>query len=249
MTMSSDPALWEMFRTEVDTHMAVLTDGLLALERDPQHRGQLDTLMRAAHSIKGAAKIVGLPAAVDVAHALEDCFVAARERRLQLNSRLIDALFEGVDLLGRVAHVDTAGDDVAEAVRDVVDKIAAATTASTTTETESVRDAPTTERSVSRDSTMRNVFRPVGGLDASWVLAHHRDVAAVLQQGQSDIRFDLARVDAIDPMGLALLSLANRELAARGRRIRLRLEGVSPQLAQLLEAARFVRHGPSAVEG
>ena len=34
--------------------------------------------MRAAHSLKGAARIVGLDAGVGVAHAMEDCFVAAQ---------------------------------------------------------------------------------------------------------------------------------------------------------------------------
>ena len=93
MTINSDPALWEMFRSEVDTHMAVLCDGLLALEKDPRQSGQFDALMRAAHSIKGAAKIVGIPAAVQVAHALEDCFVAAHEGRLSMSSGLVDVLF------------------------------------------------------------------------------------------------------------------------------------------------------------
>ena len=35
--------------------------------------------MRAAHSLKGAARIVGLTVGVRVAHAMEDCFVAAQQ--------------------------------------------------------------------------------------------------------------------------------------------------------------------------
>ena len=42
--------------------------------------------MRAAHSLKGAARIVGLDAAVRVAHAMEDCFVA-RSREISSYSR------------------------------------------------------------------------------------------------------------------------------------------------------------------
>ena len=40
--------------------------------------------MRAAHSLKGAARMVGLDVGVRVAHAIEDCFVAAQEGRLKL---------------------------------------------------------------------------------------------------------------------------------------------------------------------
>jgi two-component system sensor histidine kinase and response regulator WspE len=40
--------------------------------------------MRAAHSLKGAARIVGMDAGVSVAHVMEDCLVAAQEGRLLL---------------------------------------------------------------------------------------------------------------------------------------------------------------------
>ena len=48
--------------------------------------------MRAAHSLKGAARIVGLDVGVRVAHAMEDCFVAAQEGRLTLRQAQIDLL-------------------------------------------------------------------------------------------------------------------------------------------------------------
>ena len=59
--------------------------------------------MRAAHSLKGAARIVGLTAGVRVAHALEDCFVAAQGGRIVLQQRDIDRLLRGVDLLLLIA--------------------------------------------------------------------------------------------------------------------------------------------------
>jgi two-component system sensor histidine kinase and response regulator WspE len=62
--------------------------------------------MRAAHSLKGAARIVGLDAGVDLAHALEDCFVAAQAGTIVLGQAQIDRLLEGVELLMRVAKSD-----------------------------------------------------------------------------------------------------------------------------------------------
>ena len=59
--------------------------------------------MRAAHSLKGAARIVGLIAGVGVAHAMEDCFVAAQRGGILLRHRHIERLLHGVDLLGRIA--------------------------------------------------------------------------------------------------------------------------------------------------
>lgn len=63
----------------------------------------LEALMRAAHSLKGAARIVSLQAAVRIAHAMEDCFVAAQQGNLLLRESEIDVLFRGVDLLAHIS--------------------------------------------------------------------------------------------------------------------------------------------------
>jgi hypothetical protein len=55
-------SMYELFRAEVDTHCAALSDGLLKLESAPDDIGIIVPLMRAAHSIKGAARIVGIDA-------------------------------------------------------------------------------------------------------------------------------------------------------------------------------------------
>ncbi len=100
----TDPSLIELFRTEAETQEQVLSQGLLALERDRADAKQLEALMRAAHSLKGAARIVGVQAAVDVAHAMESCFVAAQNGELLLDHGHVDVLLEGVDLLAKIAH-------------------------------------------------------------------------------------------------------------------------------------------------
>jgi two-component system sensor histidine kinase and response regulator WspE len=93
-----------LFRIEAEAQAQTLTAGLLALEREPAHAGHLESLMRAAHSLKGAARIVGIDAAVKVAHAMEDCFVAAQKGIVPLGQAQIDLLLDGVDLLTRIAH-------------------------------------------------------------------------------------------------------------------------------------------------
>lgn len=100
----SELSMLELFRVEVENQAPLLTAGLLALERDPEAADQLEACMRAAHSLKGAARIVDIAAAVGVAHAMEDCFVAAQEGRLRLRQGHIDLLLGGVDLLARFAH-------------------------------------------------------------------------------------------------------------------------------------------------
>ena len=93
----------ELFRVEAENQTALLTSGLLELERAPVSPAQLEALMRAAHSFKGAARIVHLLPAVQVAHAMEDCFVAAQQARLTLTREHVDVLLRGVDWLNAIA--------------------------------------------------------------------------------------------------------------------------------------------------
>ncbi|WP_411389918.1 hybrid sensor histidine kinase/response regulator [Pseudomonas sp. MPB23] len=107
-----DASLLELFSLEADAQTQVLNAGLLALERNPTQADQLEACMRAAHSLKGAARIVGVDAGVSVAHVMEDCLVSAQESRLYLQPEHIDALLQGTDLLMRIA---TPGNDVGPA--------------------------------------------------------------------------------------------------------------------------------------
>jgi two-component system, chemotaxis family, sensor histidine kinase and response regulator WspE len=104
-----DASLFELFALEAEAQTQVLSAGLLALERNPTQAEHLEACMRAAHSLKGAARIVGVDAGVSVAHVMEDCLVSAQEFRLHLRPEHIDALLLGTDLLMRIATPGSAG--------------------------------------------------------------------------------------------------------------------------------------------
>jgi two-component system sensor histidine kinase and response regulator WspE len=108
------PSLIDLFREEARTQARVLNDGLLALDRAPRDTAALEACMRAAHSLKGAARIVGVQVGVELAHAMEDCFVAAQEGRALLDAAWIDELLRGVDIVARI------GNDEDESARDAV---------------------------------------------------------------------------------------------------------------------------------
>ncbi|MBS3188835.1 hybrid sensor histidine kinase/response regulator [Pseudomonas vlassakiae] len=108
-----DASLLELFSLEAEAQTQVLSTGLMALEHNPTQADQLEACMRAAHSLKGAARIVGIDAGVSVAHVMEDCLVAAQEGRLLLRAEHIDALLRGTDLL---MHIATPGDPNGEAL-------------------------------------------------------------------------------------------------------------------------------------
>ncbi|BAY57745.1 multi-sensor signal transduction histidine kinase [Leptolyngbya boryana NIES-2135] len=100
-----DSQMMDLFRLEVEEQAKTLNQELLTLEANPTVTQPLEALMRAAHSIKGAARIVGIDAAVGLAHTMEDCFVAAQNRSLTLTAELVDSLLSGVDLLQYLSQV------------------------------------------------------------------------------------------------------------------------------------------------
>lgn len=99
----SDLSMLDLFRAELAAQSQAFTTGLLALERDPVAATHLEACMRAAHSLKGAARIIDLAPAVQVAHEMEECLVAAQNGRIRLNRGHIDTLLAGIDLLAAIA--------------------------------------------------------------------------------------------------------------------------------------------------
>jgi two-component system sensor histidine kinase and response regulator WspE len=99
-------SMQDLFRMEAQGQTQTLTDGLLSLERGAGDASTIDSMMRAAHSIKGAAAIVNLSVVVQLAHVLEDAFVAAGQGQLSLTPQRIDVLLAGVDLILQVSALD-----------------------------------------------------------------------------------------------------------------------------------------------
>ena len=103
------PKIIELFRNDLENHTQVLDSGLIELESD-QTPGKVEPLMRAAHSIKGAARIVGLENAVELAHAMEDVLSLVMAGKLKLESASIDVLLKANDVFLKV--VQKPGDDI-----------------------------------------------------------------------------------------------------------------------------------------
>jgi two-component system sensor histidine kinase and response regulator WspE len=99
-----DSSLFDLFRMEADEQVRVLQSELMLLESEGASAGRLQNLMRASHSLKGAARIVGLDAIVHLTHAMEDRFVAAQAGNA-LVSADIDRMLAGTDWLAKVQAV------------------------------------------------------------------------------------------------------------------------------------------------
>ena len=143
-------SMTDLFRMEVETHATVLTNALLSIERNPADQARLHELMRAAHSIKGAARMIGQNEVVRVAHTMEDLFVAAREGKYVVSAQHVDILLRGIDLI--TCFANTASEDGTPSasapcgdVQSFLDELAVALDATVAT-TVATRESPSEQR-------------------------------------------------------------------------------------------------------
>lgn len=90
-----------IFWTEVNEHLKRLNDGMLQIEMaenaiDPDW---LKEMNRVAHSMKGAARVVGFGLIEAISHYLEEALGAVQEERLRLTPRVADVIYDGLDLI------------------------------------------------------------------------------------------------------------------------------------------------------
>jgi two-component system sensor histidine kinase and response regulator WspE len=108
ISKSIDPTLLELFNTELENNIEILSSSLLQIEESPDDLKQLENLMRASHSIKGAAKLVGIDMVVKLAHAMEDFFVAAQKTFGHINTASIDLLLQCLDTLKQIRQLSSS---------------------------------------------------------------------------------------------------------------------------------------------
>ena len=93
------PALLALFQEEAAENLASMEEALVGLKHAPDDAERLNTLFRAAHTIKGNSDSLGLRPLAELAHALEDLLELFRGRRLPVTRERIDVLLESVDAL------------------------------------------------------------------------------------------------------------------------------------------------------
>ena len=96
-----DFSIFDLFRMEAEEQILVLQEKLLLLETGTATDAGLEALMRAAHSLKGAARIVGLDTVVTLTHAMEERFVAAQAGSM-LSSDEVTQMLSAVDWLAKL---------------------------------------------------------------------------------------------------------------------------------------------------
>ncbi|HEY3452830.1 MAG TPA: response regulator [Myxococcales bacterium] len=91
-------SLLSKFRDVTADRLEKIGLALLALEKDPKAEGPADDVARELHTMKGEARMLGLPRIGELAHAAEDLLKAARDGRATLGTAT-DLLLQAGDLV------------------------------------------------------------------------------------------------------------------------------------------------------
>lgn len=105
--------LLNSFRAELQEHLQTMTDGLLALEQQTivgdARQATHEDIFRAAHSLKGAARAIGVTMVEQLAHALEDVLDALRHAKLAPTADLYTGCYQALDAIQEVHTAYEAG--------------------------------------------------------------------------------------------------------------------------------------------
>ncbi len=102
-----------MFYEEARELLISLEEGLMDLERRQGDRAHLDRTFRAAHSLKGAAAMVGLGAVAEFTHGIEAVLERIRGGVLSVDSDIITTLLEARDHLAMMVEAEAVKSPIA----------------------------------------------------------------------------------------------------------------------------------------
>ncbi|MBV8801493.1 MAG: hybrid sensor histidine kinase/response regulator [Gammaproteobacteria bacterium] len=110
--MDLDPELMKKllitFSAELDEQCQIITQGLLALEKNENVQPIIESIFRSAHNIKGAARGIGIKDVGEIAHHIESIFAKIQNKSLAISPHLIDRCLQAVDNMhiGLQAFID-----------------------------------------------------------------------------------------------------------------------------------------------
>lgn len=110
----------EIFIEESQEHLQGLNQSLLGLETNPKDMKILNEIFRVAHTIKGMAGTMGFTGMTNLTHQMENVLDAIRNGKVEVNTSIVDILFECLDYLensvSTIANTGQEGSSSADAI-------------------------------------------------------------------------------------------------------------------------------------
>ena len=121
--MIEDNELRNMFKIESAEHIQRLEESFLRLETEPLNGAVLEEAFREAHSLKGAAHMLGLSGVETLSHRIEDILWSAKKGSVRLSSEVIDRFCKGLDAIRSLANEAVTGEPSGVIVSDELEQL------------------------------------------------------------------------------------------------------------------------------
>mgnify|MGYP001403125637 CR=1 FL=1 len=105
---------YQVFYEEAAEHLESMESQLLALDLAAPDFEQLNSIFRAAHSIKGSSSTFGFNDMTEVTHVLEALLDRIRKREISITAEMVDAFLQAGDVLRSLLEVHRNNDVVDE---------------------------------------------------------------------------------------------------------------------------------------
>ncbi|WP_106768637.1 chemotaxis protein CheA [Paenibacillus faecalis] len=102
----------EIFMEELDEQLQLMDDEILKLEKEGSHGDAVQSLFRAAHTLKGSSAAMGLDTMKELTHEMEHLLDQVRSHKISVSAPLIDLLFQALDNLKLLKLEITEGEDI-----------------------------------------------------------------------------------------------------------------------------------------
>ena len=111
MTFSKEEfeKLFEIFKIECDEHIQKLNSGILTLEENPDNPGLLSEILRDAHSLKGAARMIDFKSIEDISHNLETILGKIKKGEINLSTEIANLIFNSLENIAEIVKVISQG--------------------------------------------------------------------------------------------------------------------------------------------
>ncbi len=116
MSQDKEREIQLLFLEEAQEYLDTIESVLLGLESSHIDGHQMDAVLRAAHSVKGGAGMMGFVTLSQLAHRMEDSFKVLKQQRnsISIDAELESLLLSGMDRLRQVLTLNRQGADVDE---------------------------------------------------------------------------------------------------------------------------------------
>ncbi|REE84402.1 two-component system chemotaxis sensor kinase CheA [Paenibacillus taihuensis] len=110
-----------VFLDELEEQLQVLDESILELENGGNSPETIQTIFRAAHTLKGSSAAMGFQSMKEVTHKVESVFELLRQNRLQTSKPLINVLFKCIDYLKAKKETLRKGDFNDEPIETLIE--------------------------------------------------------------------------------------------------------------------------------